>query len=75
MNPIDENMPIGENEDQLTEGSHGAIKGSKDSPDEKNTASNKLDSTKTLTDLQDERGEANSAEDDARQQGPYGVEE
>jgi hypothetical protein len=75
MNPIDENMPIGENEDQLTEGSHQAIKGSKDSPDEKNTASNKIDSTKTITDLQDERGEANSSEDDARQQGPYGVEE
>lgn len=75
MNLQDENMPIGENEDELTEGSHQAINGSKDTPDEKKNASNKLDSTKTITDLQDERGEANSAEDDARQQGPYGVEE
>ncbi|MDO1445750.1 hypothetical protein Q0590_05785 [Rhodocytophaga aerolata] len=75
MNPENENMPIGDNEDQFTEGSYQAIKKADSNPDEKGTVSAEKDSTKTITDLQDERKEGNSAEDQARQEGPYGVQE
>ncbi len=75
MNPENENMPIGDNEDQFTEGSYQAIKKADNNPDEKGTVSAEKDSTKTITDLQEERKEGNSAEDQARQEGPYGVQE
>lgn len=75
MNVNNGNMPIGDNEDQFTEGSHQAIKKTEDNPDEKGTVSAEKDSTKTITDLQEERKEGNSAEDQARQEGPYGVQE
>jgi hypothetical protein len=75
MNTSNENMPIDDNEDQFTEGSYQAIKKSEDNPDEKGTVSAEKDSTKTITDLQEERKEGNSAEDQARQEGPYGVQE
>jgi hypothetical protein len=75
MNANNENMPIGDNEDQFTEGSYQAIKKIESNPDEKGTVAAEKDSAKTITDLQEERNEGNSAEDQARQEGPYGVQE
>jgi hypothetical protein len=75
MNANNENMPIGDNEDQFTEGSYQSIKKSEADSDEKGTVAAEKDSTKTITDLQEERKEGNSAEDKARQEGPYGVQE
>lgn len=75
MKPENENMPIGENEDQFMEGSYQAI--SKKSDDPENNADQpdqKKDSVKTITDIQNDT-DPGSAEDLAREQGPYGVQE
>ena len=76
MNPDNENTPIGENEDQFTEGSYQAIKKSEEQ-DKDDTEESKpaKDTFKSITDIQNDTDPGNSSEDAAREQGPYGVQE
>lgn len=71
MNPDNGNTPISDNEDQFTEGSYRAIKKKEQSA---NNSEEKKDSTKTITDIQNDT-DPGSREDIAREQGPYGVQE
>ncbi len=71
MNPDNGNTPIGDNEDQFTEGSYQATKKKEQGAD---NTEEKKDSTKTITDIQNDT-DPGSREDIAREQGPYGVQE
>lgn len=75
MIPDNEHTPIGENEDQFTEGSYQAIKKSEEQAKE-DTGQTKpsKDSFKSITDIQNETDPGNP-EEAARDQGPYGVQE
>jgi hypothetical protein len=74
MNPDNENTPIGDNEDQFTEGSYQAIKKKEEGADNTENTEEKKDTTKTITDIQNDT-DPGSREDVAREQGPYGVQE
>lgn len=76
MKPHNENMPVGENEDQFTEGSYQAIHKKSEGSEEDATeqSEQKKDTFQSITDIQNDT-DPGSAEDVAREQGPYGVQE